>query len=114
MILREIETTDKLIVLALDGSLDLTGTREISTSIFDKIGAGTKAVIMDFSRVTFIASFGLRMLIDVVKSLEFGQQKLVVLKPQPNVEKTLIQAGLDNIAIISHDETDARTRAVSG
>jgi len=111
MILAVRENTKDLIVLELEGTLDLQGTREIETTMFDNIGAGDRSVIMDFSKVGFVASFGLRMIVDVVKSLAHGQRKLVILHPQPPVEKLLRTAGVDNILLISHDAAEARAHA---
>lgn len=105
------ENSTNLIVLVLAGSLDLQGARDIETSMFDNIGAGDKGVVMDFSRVSFVASFGLRMVVDVVKSLDQGGKKLVILNPKPPVEKLLTTAGLDNVLLISHNEQDARAKA---
>lgn len=107
------ENTKDLIVLGLEGSLDLQGAREIETSIFDNIGAGDKGVVMDFSKVAFVASFGLRMVIDVVKSLEPAGKKLVILNPKPPVEKLLKMAGMDNVLLISHSGLDARAKAAA-
>lgn len=108
------ENTKDLIVLELEGALDLQGTREIETAMFDNIGAGDKGVVMEFSKVSFVASFGLRMIIDVVKSLDHEKKKLVVLNPKPPVEKLLHTAGMDNVLLISHDEEEARQAAREG
>jgi anti-anti-sigma factor len=105
------ENAKDLIVLELEGSLDLQGTREIETAMFDNIGAGDKGVVMDFEKVSFVASFGLRMIIDVVKSLDPEKKKLVILNPKPPVEKLLHTAGMDNVLLISHNEEEARQAA---
>ena len=63
MNLRIIEDTDDLLLLELVGSLDLEGVREIETVLLAHLTFAKRPVILDFSQVTFLASFGMRMLL---------------------------------------------------
>ena len=63
MNLRIIEDTDDLLLLELAGSLDLEGVREIETVFLAHLTFAKRPVILDFSQLTFLASFGMRMLL---------------------------------------------------
>jgi len=69
MNLRIIEDTDDLLLLELAGSLDLEGVREIETAFLGHVTFAKRPVILDFSQVTFLASFGMRMLFEAIRAL---------------------------------------------
>jgi anti-anti-sigma factor len=60
-------------------------------------------VVVDFSKVTFLASFGLRMIANAVRALAQNGKKLVLPNPQPLVAKVLEPGGVTAVAIIVHD-----------
>ena len=103
MTLTVLEHTSDSLLLQLSGTLDLTGTREIDTRFLAYTATTTRSVVVDFSQVTFLASFGLRMIFDAVRALDRNQRKLVILNPQPLVEKTLDMGGVNAAAVIIHD-----------
>jgi len=67
MNLRIIEDTDDLLLLELAGSLDLEGVREIETAFLAHVTFAKRPVILDFSQVAFLASFGMRMLFEAIR-----------------------------------------------
>ena len=83
MNLRIIEDTDDLLLFELAGSLDLEGVREIETAFLAHVTFAKRPVILDFSQVTFLASFGMRMLFEAIKALGRQGKRLAILKPQP-------------------------------
>lgn len=107
------EATDALTFLALEGHLDIAGSQQIETPFLAQTAARRKPVILDFSGVTFLASFGLRLLVGAHKALHRDNLPLVILRPTTDVEKVLRTAGMDNLLFITHDETEARARAVA-
>lgn len=74
------DTTDGLF-LELSGSLDVTGTCEIETRFLAHTATTKRSVVVDFSQVTFLASFGLRMIGEAIKALDRNGKKLVILNP---------------------------------
>lgn len=103
-----IEASDSLSFLALEGSLDLDGAQKIEEEFLALTAARRKPVIVDLSRVDFIASFGMRLLIEAYKPLAAANLKMVLLHPQPFVEKVLLAAGMDNLVTLTRDEAGAR------
>ena len=111
MHLRLIESSDTLTFAALEGSLNLAGAEEIGSTFRAEITSPAKPTILDFSGVDFIASMGMRLLVEAAKALGREKRPLIILRPQSSVEKVIDSAGLTNILSISHDETDARRLA---
>ena len=79
MNLRIIEDTDDLLLLELVGSLDLEGVREIETVLLAHLTFAKRPVILDFSQVTFLASFGMRMLFEAIRALGRQGKQLAIL-----------------------------------
>lgn len=102
------EDTDKLMIIELAGELDIAGVRQVETHFLALAAAGHKSVLLDMAKVTFLGSFGIRMILDAYKSLERRQQKLVILNPSPSVEKVFAAAGLNDVLMTLHDEGEAR------
>ena len=102
MTLTILEDTSDSLFLQLSGSLDVAGTREIDTRFLAYTATTARSIVVDFSYVTFLASFGLQMIFDVVKALDRKGRKLVILNPQPLVGRTL-ERGVNAVAVIIHD-----------
>lgn len=106
-----LETSDSLTHLALQGSLDLEGAQKIEAEFLALTAGRQKPVIVDLAAVDFLASFGMRLLIEAYKPLAAANRKMILLHPQPSVEKVLLAAGMDNLVTISRDETAAKALA---
>ncbi len=94
--------------LHLSGRLDLKGTQEVEARFAAEAGAQKTSVLVDFSKVDYIASVGIRLLLSNAKVLAASGAKLVILKPQKMVEDVLRMAGLDELLAIEHDPAAAR------
>lgn len=112
MTFTEIESSDDLTFLAFEGSLDLEGSQEIEARFLKIIGDSQKPVVVDFSKVDFLASFGMRLLIEAYKVLDKRQHRLVLLNPQPSVAKVFQAAGLTSLMATASNESEARALAL--
>jgi anti-sigma B factor antagonist len=90
----------------LRGRLDANGVQTISTT-FDRVARTQGQLIVDLSRVTFIASTGLRTLISAARSVASRDGRMVFLGPEAFVESVLITSGTDAVVPIFHDLVDA-------
>lgn len=111
MEMQVLQKDDDLTVIALDGRLDLAGVQEIQNQFYGHTAEGKKSTILDMSKVSFLASLGIRMLVETAKGLRTTNAKLVLLKPQDLVERSLRSSGLDVILSITQDEDEARKLA---
>ena len=108
MTISTLEASDSLTHVALIGALDVAGIREIEAP-FLALTAGRKAsTIVDLSDVSFIASFGMRMLIASYKLLSQENHKMILLNPSPDVAKVLECAGFTDVMPVVATEAEAR------
>lgn len=98
---------DEVARIALTGRLDLAGAGEIETDFTGHTGATERSVVVDLSEVSFLASVGMRMLLQAAKTLRVADRRLVLLRPQQNVKQALEVAGLAGILPITDDEAAA-------
>lgn len=99
--------------LNLRGRLDATAVQAI-TPMFDRITRAQRQVVVDLSRVSFIASTGLRTLISASRVIASRHGKMVLLRPDPSVEAVLIASGTDTLMPIFHDLADAICAIATG
>ncbi len=88
--------------LAVIGELDGLTAPELHRLLMDVIdGQGNLSVVIDFSRVSFIDSAGLSVLIEASKLVEEKGGTLMVTRPQPSTRKVFDITGLDQIVSVS-------------
>ena len=88
---------NSIILIKLSGRLDIIGTGEIETK-FAGYCAGEKVrVIVDLSKVDFLASIGIRLLTLTAKSVASRSGKMVILNPIPEVQDVLEITGIPAI-----------------
>ena len=94
--------------VTLSGRLDIEGALKIDSE-FNAIAEEKKKVVVDLSDVNFIASLGIRTLIIGAKAAASNGGKMVLLDPQPNVERVLRTSRVDTVIPIAHDPTTIET-----
>jgi len=94
--------------VTLSGRLDIEGALKIDSE-FNAVAEEKKKVVVDLSDVTFIASLGIRTLIIGAKAAASNGGKMVLLDPQPNVERVLRTSRVDTVIPIAHDPTTIET-----
>jgi anti-sigma B factor antagonist len=97
--------------LNLRGRLDASGAQIIDNTFATMAGAQER-LIVDLSRVSFIASAGLRTLIAGARGLIARQGRMVCLDPDPLVEQVLVRSGVDRLIPVCRELSEA-VRAVS-
>lgn len=96
----------------LVGRMDIVGAQRIDLH-FNVIVGSERALIIDLSGVTFIASIGLRTLILGARTVASKRGKMVLYRPTTAVEEVLVSSGTDSVVAIVHD-LETAVRAVSG
>src|ERR1700722_13099536 len=87
----------------LSGRLDIAGVSAIDLPL-SVVGGSRRAVVIDLSGVEFMASLGLRSIIISSKAIISKRGKVVLLAPQPAVEKVITTSGIDQLIAIYRDE----------
>jgi anti-sigma B factor antagonist len=98
-------------LVVLRGKLDVAGASSIELKFSATAGA-RKAVVVDLSGVSFVASMGMRLLLLVGKTMAARGGKMALLSPVPDVASVLRTAGIDTVIPI-YGARDAAVAAVA-
>ncbi len=98
----EIENNEKSLVAYISGDLDHHTAKNIRTQIDIEIGnKSPKTVALDFSRVTFMDSSGIGLVMGRFKIMQERGGIVVIQNPPPHIKKVMLLAGLNKIAKIT-------------
>ena len=100
---------DALVLLPV-GRLDSANARAFEAIVMERIGAGEQRLVVDFSRLNFISSSGMRVLLLAAKQLHAGKGTLVLCSMQDHIHEVFRISGFDQIIPIR----DSREAAVAG
>jgi anti-sigma B factor antagonist len=92
--------------VVLRGRFDTTGAVIVELP-FNKLVTEKRKIIVDLSAVTFLASYGIRVLLVGAKIVNGKGGNLVILCPDNNVAKVLKTAGMDALIPIHQSEAAA-------
>jgi anti-sigma B factor antagonist len=81
--------------LTLVGRMDAAGVQEIELKFTGHTATKKAFVLVDLSRVSFLASIGIRTLVVNAKALRQRGGSMALLSPQPLVADVLKTAGID-------------------
>jgi anti-anti-sigma factor len=101
-----VEERNGVTLVHLAGRLDIAGASAIDLR-FSALSGSRRALIVDLSNVSFLASMGIRLLLTGAKTVSAKGGRMVLLKPDAEVEKVLATAGIDTLIPIHADETSA-------
>lgn len=107
MELNIIESNDALTHVALSGRLDAMGVQQVGTRFQGATASRGKPTIIDLSKVEFIASLGLGMLLTCARSLHGRGARAVIVNPQPLVKKALELAHMDSVIPVVNSVQEA-------
>lgn len=94
-------------VLSVNGRIDTSTAPELEQAINKEIGNGNRRILLDFSRVSYISSGGLRVLLATARKLKNPGDKFGLCCLQPEVLKVLRLAGFTSIFSIYLSEGEA-------
>ncbi|HEY3917424.1 MAG TPA: STAS domain-containing protein [Stellaceae bacterium] len=94
MTIEELPGGGRLAVLR--GRLDIAGAGAIETK-FNATAGAHKALVVDLSGTSFIASMGMRLLLIAGKTMAARGGKMALLAPKPEVAAVLKTAGIDSV-----------------
>ncbi len=100
------ELADGVTKIVLSGRIDVAGSAEIDMPM-SEVGTSRRAVIVDLSGVTFMASLGLRSIVLAGKAVMRSGGALVLFSPQPAVEEVITVSGIDELFPVCRDEASA-------
>ena len=90
-------------LIKLSGALDINGVRDVEVEFVRLCTAENVCVLVDLSRVNYISSIGIPLLVNSAKSLARQGGKMALLHPQRSVENVLDLTGIGLIIPIFSD-----------
>jgi anti-sigma B factor antagonist len=88
------EQHHQVVVIGLVGSLDAVTANEARMKMQRQIDEGALRIVLDLSRVDFMSSAGVRVLLEILKRIRQLDGDLRLAAAQSSVEKTLEILGL--------------------
>lgn len=102
---------DHILKISLDGRLDIEGTQAIDMKFTALTATKKAAVLVDMTKVSFLASIGMRTLLSCAKASSARGGKMVLFSPQPMVKDVLETSGVATL-IPAYDDLAAAKQAL--
>ena len=100
--------------IAISGRLDVDGTDSVAGKLIELVKAATKGVVVDLSSLKFLASIGIRTLVQAAKELKARGGKMVLVVDSGSTVMMSIKAtGIDQLVQVFDDSSDAERAAVA-
>ena len=94
-------------IVAAGGRLDASGAPDFESRCKTLIQEGTSRLLLDFAKVDYISSAGLRSLLVLAKAVKSAGGALVLCCLAPAVRDVMTISGFDNILPLAADRTAA-------
>ncbi len=104
------ELNANLTCIRLAGRLDSPGVDRIETRFTAALVSQGRSAVVDLSKVTFLASMGIRMFISSARALHLKGAKVVLFGASELVQSVLDHVALDQIIPIAATEIEAVER----
>ena len=98
--------------IALIGRLDSAGVEQIEAPLTASVRDGAQHVLFDLSKVPFVGSLGIRLLISVGRVLHRQDRRLVMYGVQPQVAEVFETVTLGDLIPIAGSEAEALAELV--
>ncbi len=89
-----------VLVLFPIGRLDSGNASAFESIVMDHINSGERHLIVDFSRLDFINSVGLRVALLATRALQASQGRIVLCAMRKHIEEVFRISGFDRIIVI--------------
>ncbi|HXX92001.1 MAG TPA: STAS domain-containing protein [Planctomycetota bacterium] len=98
---------DQAAQMALEGSVDGHTYERLRQAVDEMVEGGTLWVVLDLSRMDYVASVGLNLLVNARVSRRNAGGDLIIVRPQPQVMKILKMLGLTEILLLAATPEEA-------
>lgn len=91
----KISNTDKIVTIAVEGSIDSNTAGDLQSQIMDKV-VESQNVLLDFSKVDFVSSAGLRVLLMIYRQIKSKNGKVVLVGVSEEIHDVMSMTGFVN------------------
>ena len=102
----EITNNTGIIIITIEGSIDSKTAGDLQSQIMNKI-TETDKVILDLSKVDFVSSAGLRLLLMVYRQIKLKNGKVILVNVFEEIQDVMSMTGFINFFNISNTIEDA-------
>lgn len=102
-----ISKINDVVVVDLAGKLDSSNYLEVDAKFNDIIASGERKLMINFFKLDYISSAGLRVFLSVAKKLKAANGKFVFTKMQEHVREVFDLTGLLHVFTLCDREEDA-------
>ncbi len=100
------EQIDEVTILRIKGRLDAVSSPGAEKKVFEYINDGQHNILLDFEKVDYLSSAGMRMLLSTTKKLKTLSGKLIICSVNINVMDVLKMSGFDHVLELAQNEED--------
>lgn len=108
------EPGNGLRLIKLSGALDFHGVGDVEVEFVRCCAGENVCVLVDLSKVNYISSIGIPLLINSAKAVARGGGKMALLNPQRAVQDILEITGIPLIIPVYPDLESARAKLLDG
>ena len=91
------ETSNEATVAVITGRIDSATSKDLETKLIPIINSGTRKLVVDFAKVDFISSAGLRIMLIVAKKLKQGNGKMALCCLKDTIKEVFDISGFSSI-----------------
>lgn len=88
-------------MISVEGELDVSCADKLKSEINKMLGEKIVDIKLDFSKLTYLDSTGIGVLVGALKKLKANDKTVHILNPKDNVRKIFDITGLNKIFIVS-------------
>ena len=103
----EVEEKDNVVIFRLEGRLDAISAPQFETKLQEQVEAGKKRLLLDFGRVDYLSSAGMRLLLSMTRRLKNEEGQLALCSLNDDVMEIIKVAGFERILNIYPTESTA-------
>jgi len=103
----KIDEDDRHKKLRVEGRLDTTSAQILENSLMQLIKEGSHCLLVDFKKVDYLSSAGMRVILAATKKLKAVNGKIIFFNISEEVMEIIKMAGFELILNISSTEEDA-------
>ncbi|MCY4068150.1 MAG: STAS domain-containing protein [Acidimicrobiaceae bacterium] len=102
-----VERHEGVVVIGAEGRIDSSNSREFHSGIEAAIADDDQGVVVDFERVSYISSAGMRVILLLAKTLKNKGTELALCSMQESVLEIFTISGFDKIIALHDSRSDA-------
>lgn len=91
----KISSTDKVVTISVEGSIDSNTAGDLQAQIMEKV-VESQNVLLDFSKVDFVSSAGLRVLLMIYRQIKSKNGKVVLVGVSEEIQDVMSMTGFVN------------------